>query len=192
MLNVIITIMNNDKLQILETRQVSINNGVDQVKDHMLDCMYSWLDSREIVSKTYDTYDGNPVLYVEMKNGEVFTIGGNINEAEDDDQIISIPHANLAGTFRVDELRATYEELEKAFGQPCESDGYKVSTEWKLKYNGEVFSIYDYKATNLYDPELPTVKKFRSDKKPKVWSVGGRKKSIPFMNRLHDQLVQDN
>jgi hypothetical protein len=189
MLNVIIS-MTNENLEVLEARKVQIINGVEQVKDHLLDCMYSLLDSRSIVSKTFDTFEGNPVLCVEMKDGETFTIGGNMTEAEDDNEIVSNPFASVAGTSKIGEIRATYEELYKAFGNPVESGCDKISTEWKLEYKGSVYTIYDYKQTNLYDHRLPSVRAFRSDKKPKLWSIGGKKDETFFYSQLHKQLTK--
>jgi len=48
--------------------------------------------------------------------------------------------------------------LIKLFGHGVESDGYKVSTEWTfIGTNGNEFSLYDWKRTNLYDdPEAPS------------------------------------
>tara|TARA_Y100000592_G_C5430754_1_gene298251 strand:- start:8 stop:385 length:378 start_codon:yes stop_codon:yes gene_type:complete len=41
-----------------------------------------------------------------------------------------------------------------AFGQPLQSDGYKVSGEYVFKHrSGEVITMYDWKWTTLYDPE---------------------------------------
>lgn len=182
--------MKNEKREVLESRKVQIINGSGQVKDHVLDCMYSWLDSRNISSKSYETYEGKPVLYVRMKNGDYFVIVVNMMSTEDPNLIISVPDASLAGTGKIGEIRATYEELLKAFGEPCESDGYKVSGVWILQYRGKVYAIYDYKQTFLYDDSLPTVEDFRSDKKPKIWNIGGSGDIASFLNTLHKQLIK--
>lgn len=42
------------------------------------------------------------------------------------------------------------------FGEPDESDGYKVSMEWLFEgEDGNVVTLYDWKSTHLYDPCLP-------------------------------------
>ncbi len=59
-------------------------------------------------------------------------------------------------------LSATYPELVRVLGAPNPgySDNYKTTTAWDL-LDGRV-QIYDYKATNLYDQDLPSVAKLRS------------------------------
>jgi len=73
------------------------------------------------------------------------------------------------------ELYASYDQLVAAFGEPnCESD-YKVSTEWMfIDDNNENFTIYEYKMTNLYDGNNPTVEQFREDtnKNGYYWHIG--------------------
>jgi len=101
----------------------------------------------------------------------------------------SEPNASIAGTSRVGNFRATYKELFDLFGEPVESDGYKVSTEWKVRYFEKIYTIYDYKETNLYSDELPSVEEFRSDKNPKLWGVGGFAYSELFILELHRQLT---
>jgi hypothetical protein len=60
-------------------------------------------------------------------------------------------------------LSTSYAVLVKLFGIPDEGDEYKVSSEWAIKDpKGRIYTIYDYKATNLYSDSLPSVKKFRS------------------------------
>ena len=48
------------------------------------------------------------------------------------------------------------------FGPPEEGDQYKVSTEWTFKGEGGIFTIYDWKATDLYGDEYSSVEEFRS------------------------------
>lgn len=67
----------------------------------------------------------------------------------------------------------SYAKLVEVFGSPSESDGYKVSTEWGLTTDdGVSFSLYDYKETNLYDEDLPSVEEFRS-LSSFGWHIGG-------------------
>ena len=45
-----------------------------------------------------------------------------------------------------------------------ESD-FKISTQYHIKFaDGSKIEIYDYKATNLYSDNLPSVEKFRKSK----------------------------
>lgn len=74
----------------------------------------------------------------------------------------------------VGNIDASYKELEALLGPPngeASGDG-KVSTEWVLGHNGQVFSLYDYKETSLYDSELPSVEAFRAQPSY-CWHIGG-------------------
>lgn len=72
-------------------------------------------------------------------------------------------------------VKASYKQLEKIFGFPNSyGDECKVSTEWILKNeDGKVVSIYDYKETNLYDKNYPTVEEFR-EKPYYDWHIGSK------------------
>lgn len=74
-----------------------------------------------------------------------------------------VPTTEYAGSGLQGYVNLSYKELRKIFGAPLHSDGYKVSTEWCIKdvVTGRTFSLYDYKETNLYDSDLPSVRKFR-------------------------------
>ena len=83
--------------------------------------------------------------------------------------------ADVCGTSRVGEITASYAALEAAFGEPIESDGYKVSGEWSFETDeGDVFTLYDWKSTKLYDGEYPSVEEFRSLPNAE-FNIGGRR-----------------
>lgn len=66
--------------------------------------------------------------------------------------------------------------LVKIFGKPGESDGYKVSGEYKFKKesDGRIFYIYDWKMTTLYDDyeDIPTPEEFWASNEPYRFHVG--------------------
>ena len=102
------------------------------------------------------------------------------------DQSLNVIGTSLKGTFE-----ATYKELVGILGEPCKfADKYKVSTEWKIKFDGHIFTIYDFKETNLYSNELPTVKEFRSDPLPKYWHVGGYENPDYFLYNLLEKIKE--
>lgn len=78
-------------------------------------------------------------------------------------------------------------KLVELFGKPIECDGYKVSGEYIFedKESGEVFTLYDWKSTSLYDncggPDPDTF--WKSDE---VYNfhVGGRTDATKFINEL--------
>jgi hypothetical protein len=83
----------------------------------------------------------------------------------------SDPQANPNGTHCLGYFDASYRELRALLGAPMDGD-HKVSTEWKLSGPGGcVVTLYDYKATNLYDNSLPTVRGFRRMKSYE-WHIG--------------------
>lgn len=93
------------------------------------------------------------------------------------------PNANTDGTHKQAELHTTFAELLALFGMPEESDGHKSSGDWIFESNkGDVFTIYDWKATNLYDPSLPSVDEFRRSPAQVTFSVGGRGDVADFLS----------
>jgi len=79
------------------------------------------------------------------------------------------------GTSLIGEYCASYTALRAVLGAPNSPRGGdgKTSTEWIVRDNfGGVYTIYDYKETNLYSPDLPSVRKFRQ--RPVYdWHIGG-------------------
>lgn len=53
-------------------------------------------------------------------------------------------------------IKVDPKKLLNAIGMGVEGDGYKVSQKWHFKHNsGAVFTLYDWKSTNLYDNSNP-------------------------------------
>lgn len=72
-------------------------------------------------------------------------------------------------------LGASYAQLVGVLGESthgASGDG-KVSTEWALTFEGEPFTVYDYKETNLYDADCPSVEEFRR-MESYAWHIGGK------------------
>lgn len=79
---------------------------------------------------------------------------------------------SLKGTFTGWSLS----ELTGVFGKPLASgDGYKVTKEWCLVFDDfTVATIYDWKQSDLYDSELPSVKWLEAeDYEGTEWHIGG-------------------
>jgi hypothetical protein len=67
-----------------------------------------------------------------------------------------------------------FSKLVAILGEPEESDGYKVSAEWVLTFaDGTVATIYDWKATDLYDSDNPSPAQLRAEDYDN-WHVGGK------------------
>ncbi len=98
--------------------------------------------------------------------------------------------SDICGTSLKGEVLANYSELETLFGEPLEGD-YKISGEWVFEdADGNVFTLYDWKETELYDEDLPSVRKFRASKEPVSFHIGGRISAVDFKNWLEYQLAK--
>lgn len=98
-----------------------------------------------------------------------------------------------AGTSLRGYFAAAYKDLVAVFGPPLgESDGYKVSSEWKfVGPNGAVVTLYDYKETDLYDSDLPSVEEFRALPNYE-WHIGAEERGTAdeFCGFLGEKLAQ--
>lgn len=84
--------------------------------------------------------------------------------------------ADSNGTSLQGYVTVPFSKLVAIFGEPGESDGYKVAFEWDLKFaDGTVATVYDWKRTNLYDGDLPEPAELRSTDWSE-WNIGGRSK----------------
>lgn len=86
-----------------------------------------------------------------------------------------------SGTSFKGYLNATYNQLIKAFGEPTypnESGDGKVQFEWVFEYNGEPFTVYDWKT---YDREYTINGLTR-------WNVGGSSNAERFISTLKSKL----
>jgi len=94
-------------------------------------------------------------------------------------KVINWDHPTMSeGTSGMGNIEVKYKDLVLAFGEPMESDEFKVSGEWIFleEESGEVFTIYDWKSTNLYDSDLPSVEKFRNLNHAVEFNIGGNHK----------------
>lgn len=78
------------------------------------------------------------------------------------------------GTSRQSEIMIPPALLRQMFGEPLEADGYKASGEYIIKRNsdGKVFTLYDWKSTNLYDGYGPSPEEFWRDTTPRQFNIG--------------------
>ena len=99
--------------------------------------------------------------------------------------------ANITGTCRQSEIKASPSRLIEVFGQPVECDGYKVSGEYIFEdEEGSVFTVYDWKATTLYDPAYGvTPIAFWNETTPVWFNVGGSKSAADFVDWLSQKLA---
>lgn len=99
------------------------------------------------------------------------------------------PNADVNMTSLRGYVVASYLELEELFGEPTTEGDYKISGEWVFEDDeGNVFTLYDWKETELYDSELPSVMKFRNSGERVEFHIGGRQSAVNFTNWLQYQL----
>lgn len=86
--------------------------------------------------------------------------------------------ADASGTFLCGGIDTTYSELIKTFGDPAflpeDSGDGKVNFEWIFEFDGEIFTIYDWKT---YDVEY-TMNTLG------VWHVGGKSDCTRFIEHI--------
>src|SRR5689334_16608789 len=85
-----------------------------------------------------------------------------------------VGHADLVGTCRQGELQIPFSRVVEVFGEPGQADQYKVAFEWAITFaDGTIASIYDYKASSLYDDDQPTPEQMRAANFSD-WHIGGK------------------
>ena len=83
------------------------------------------------------------------------------------------------GTSGMGNIQVAPADLVLAFGQPGESDGFKVSGEYTFhdEESDIVFTMYDWKRTNLYGGQTaPSPEEFWAQTKPTTINIGGNHK----------------
>jgi len=98
--------------------------------------------------------------------------------------------ADINGSHRQSEVYASPARLIEKFGEPIESDGYKVSGEYIFDNDeGEVFTLYDWKATTLYCPDYGvTPSDFWARTIPVQFNVGGKTNALDFVQWLSGEV----
>tara|TARA_A200000159_G_scaffold163425_1_gene189606 strand:- start:448 stop:768 length:321 start_codon:yes stop_codon:yes gene_type:complete len=94
--------------------------------------------------------------------------------------------ANTNGTHRQSEVKIAPARLIEIFGQPVECDGYKVSGEYIFEGpDGQVFTLYDWKCTTLYDPYYGvSPQDFWSQTIQRDFNIGGHSYAGDFVEWL--------
>jgi hypothetical protein len=84
------------------------------------------------------------------------------------------------GSHRQGHIQTRYDDLVRMFGEPMESDGYKVDAEWVLKFDdGKIATIYNWKNGRNY------MGKYGQDVFDITnWNIGGHHEIV--VNRIHE------
>lgn len=99
--------------------------------------------------------------------------------------------ADINGTHRQSEVQVSPARLIEVFGQPIESDGYKVSGEYVFESEeGDVFTLYDWKATTLYSPDYGVApSEFWRQTCLRDFNIGGHKFAGDFVQWLKGKVA---
>jgi hypothetical protein len=71
-----------------------------------------------------------------------------------DNSYVLTSSAESDGTHQFGEVAIPPASIVRCFGQGCESDGFKVSRRWVFRKGNLIFTLYDWKSTDLYDSDM--------------------------------------
>ena len=77
-------------------------------------------------------------------------------------------------TSRVGHIESSPAELIRLFGKPLKSDGYKTSGEYLFKIYDSYITLYDWKATSLYDDSLISPSDYWANEERVIFNVGSQ------------------
>ena len=84
------------------------------------------------------------------------------------------PDADTTGVGDMDEIEVAPARVVAVFGPPpSRGDAYKVSGEYVFRDEaGRVFTLSDWKATSLYDPDFPQPEQYWAGTEPDELAIG--------------------
>jgi hypothetical protein len=93
------------------------------------------------------------------------------------------------GTYLQATISVAPSTLVRAFGEPTTCDEYKVSGEYLFEdCDGNVFTIYDWKSTSLYDDNLMSPSRFWAQDYECEINIGGKVCATEFLTWLSGRL----
>jgi hypothetical protein len=106
-------------------------------------------------------------------------------------RLVSKNESHLSnGTHRQGEIMISPALVVKAFGPPNEDDGYKVSGSYVFQNTetGEVFTLYDWKMTDLYFGSGPSPEELWSSEEEVQLNIGGKTDCFEFKQKLKEHI----
>ncbi len=92
-------------------------------------------------------------------------------------KVLSIENADESGTSLKGYINATYSQLLEVLGKPTydePSGDDKVQVEWVVEFEGDIFTIYDWK----------TGSREYTENELKTFNVGGTKSAFDFIQEV--------
>jgi hypothetical protein len=94
------------------------------------------------------------------------------------------PSADISNTSLVEEVEVAPAKVVRALGAPHRRmDEYKVSGLYSFVDGLRVFTVYDWKATSLYDEDLPSPLAFWNCKSEVCLSIGSNSDDVTDFKR---------
>lgn len=87
--------------------------------------------------------------------------------------------ADSRGTYWYADIMVPPAAVMHRFGAACEGDEYKVSQHWVFRKGDLVFTLYDWKSTNLYESGLMSPEQFWACEEPMDLHVGSKEPATP-------------
>lgn len=84
------------------------------------------------------------------------------------------PDASSDFTHLFGEVELRPAAVVRCFGNGTDSDEFKVSRQWKFKKGDLVFTLYDWKSTNLYDSEMWSPEELWASNEPFPLHIGSK------------------
>lgn len=85
------------------------------------------------------------------------------------------PDADTNGTSLEGYVSVVPAKVVEVFAGGREADSYKVSRSWAFESSvGDVFTLYEYKQTSLYDTRNPSPDRFWGQRRAVLLHIGGR------------------
>lgn len=85
-----------------------------------------------------------------------------------------VPPAYAVGTYLYDEILLVPAAVIRCFGKSDHSEDGKVSGQWVFKKGDLIFTLYDWKSTDLYERGMWTPEELWSSKEPFDLHIGSR------------------
>lgn len=102
----------------------------------------------------------------------------------------SDPNADISHTSKVEDIEVSPVEVVRTLGAPHRfPDPYKVSGLYSFVDGLRIFTVYDWKATSLYDEKLPSPDAFWNSQSKVCLSIGSNCEDVADFKRWLEEVL---